>query len=122
MDKCCVLLDETLCFFAQHSRFPGLPMVAHYAKNKFQSKNEKKEERGKTLNYEKESKETREGLDISRKTEWTKWQQFTAGRPCKGMELAKLLKDGNVPIPTRWVDTDKNAHLRRDGGPLITAD
>ena len=64
----------------------------------------------------------REGLDISRKTEWTKWQQFTAGRPCKGKELAQLLQDGNVPIPTRWVDTDKNAHLRRQEGPAVTAE
>ena len=33
--------------------------------SKFQTVNAKKEKRGKTLNWEKESKEIREGLDIS---------------------------------------------------------
>ena len=65
-------LDQTLSFFARHRRLPDLPMVAHYAK-KFQSKNDKKEDRGKTLNYERENKEIRECLDVSRKTKWTKW-------------------------------------------------
>ena len=27
-----------------------------------------------------------------------------------------------MPIPTRWVDTDKNAHLRRGDGPVVPAD
>ena len=53
----------------------------------FESKNAKKERRGKTLKYHKESKEVREGLDVARKTEWLKWKQFTAGRPCRGEEL-----------------------------------
>ena len=35
-------------------------------------KKESMDRRGKTLRYEKESKETREALDISRMTEWTK--------------------------------------------------
>jgi len=97
-------------------------MAKKYASKNFQSKNEKKEVRGKTLNYDKEAKEVREGLDISRATEWHKWKEFTAGRPCSGNELAKLLAEGNVPIPTRWVDTDRNSHLKRTGGPVILAD
>ena len=100
-----------------------IPMAANYSKSEeFQSKNDKKEARGKTLNYERENKETREGLDISRKTEWEKWKQFVAGRPCRGAELKQLLDEGHVPIPTRWVDTDRNAHQRREGGPVVTAD
>ena len=83
-------LDERLSFLARFERCL-IPMAANYAKKNFQSKNEKKEVRGKTLNYEKESKEVREGLDISRTTEWNKWIQFTAGRPCRGKELAKLI-------------------------------
>ena len=102
-------------FLAQYDRLPGLPMVAHYAKQQFQSKNQKKEERGTIQNYEKETKEVREGLDVNRTTEWTKWKQFTAGRPCRGKQLAKLTPEGHVPIPTRWVDTNKNAHLRKAG-------
>ena len=78
--------------------------------------------RGKTLNYERESKETREGLDASRKTEWEKWKQFVAGRPCGGKELQKSLDEGHVQIPIRGVDTDRNSHQRREGGPAIVAD
>ena len=37
---------------------------------KFESKNSKKEARGKTLNYSTESAEVRQGLDASRKAEW----------------------------------------------------
>ena len=46
-----------------------IPMAVCYHANNlpFQMQNQKKEERGKTLNYEKESKEIREGLDISHK-------------------------------------------------------
>ena len=82
-------------------------------------KNDKKEARGKTLNYEKEGKELREGLDISRRTEWEKWKKFVAGRPCRGAELQQLLEQGHVPIPTRWVDVDKASHRRRAGGPFV---
>ncbi len=89
------------------------------AKKEFVTKNQKKEKRGKTLNYDRESKEVREGLDVSRKAEWDKWQKFTAGRPIRGKELQELLSQGHVPIPTRWVDVDKAAHLRRIGGPFV---
>ena len=95
-----------------------VPLATAY-KAQFVSKNTKKELRGKTFNYERESKEVREGLDISRETEWRKWKDFVAGRPCRGEELQRLLNEGHVPIPTRWVDTDKNAHLHREGGPII---
>ena len=111
-----------LLAFLAHDRL-NIPMAAHYAKEEwFESKNQKKEARGKTLNYERESKETREGLDVSRKMEWERWKQFVAGRPCGGKELQKLLDEGHVPIPTRWVDTDWNSHQRREGGPAIVAD
>lgn len=31
----------------------------------------------------------------------------------KGAELKRLLDEGHIPVPTRWVDTDKNLHLVR---------
>ena len=62
------------------------------------TKNDNKEARGKTLNYEREDKEIREGLDISRRTEWEKWQKFIAGRRCRGSELKKLLDEGHNPM------------------------
>jgi len=114
--------SPALLAFLADSRL-NIPMAISYSKQEtFESKNQKKEARGKTLNYERESKEVREGLDVSRKTEWEKWKQFVAGRPCRGEELQRLLKEGHVPIPTRWVDTDRNSHMKRDGGPMITSD
>ena len=85
----------------------------------FKSKNEKKEARGKTLNYEKETAEVRAGLDGSRRVEWDKWLQFVAGRPCRGKELEQLLDEGHEIVPTRWVDVEKAAHKRRKNGPVI---
>ena len=105
-----------LAFYAEDRRLPT-PLAEAYARTL--SANEKKEVRGKTLNYEKEDKETREGLDVSRRTEWEKWKKFVAGRPCTGDEFQQLLNQGNVPIPTRWVDVDKAAHKRRIGGPIV---
>jgi hypothetical protein len=55
-----------LAFYAEDRRLPT-PLAEAYARTL--SANEKKEVRGKTLNYEKEDKETREGLDVSRRTE-----------------------------------------------------
>ena len=74
------------------------------------------------MNYDRESKEVREGLDISRNTEWDKWKQFVAGIPVRGKELQKMLDEGHKPVPTRWVDVDRNAHLRRSGEPTIMPD
>ena len=74
------------------------------------------------MNYERENKETREGLDVSRRTELEKWKQFVAGRPCRGAELKQLLDEGHAPIPKRWVDTDRKAHQRREGEPVVPAD
>ena len=85
----------------------------------FETKNDKKEKRGKTLNYERESKEIREGLDLSRRDEWQKWIKFSAVTPIRGEELKRLIAEGNRPIPTRWVDVDRAAYRRRDGGPII---
>ena len=79
-------VDEALLSFLS-DRMP-VPMT-----KKFMSKNDKKEARGKTLNYEKESAEIRNGLDASRKFEWQKWLKFAAGRPCFGKELKRLLDE-----------------------------
>ena len=108
-----------LAFLATDGKLK-IPMATAYAR--FESKNDKKESRGKTLNYDRESKEVREGLDVSRRTEWEKWKQFVAGRACGGDELKRLLDEGHVPFPTRWVDTDRNSHLQPKGGPVVQAD
>ena len=32
-----------------------------------------------------------------------------------GKELQDLLKEGHKPVPTQWIDTDKNERLKREG-------
>jgi len=86
---------------------------------KYASKNQKKEARGKTLNFERETYEVRTGLEASRGVEWSKWQLFQAGKPCRGKELQQLLEEGHEVIPTRRVDVDRNAHKRQTNGPEI---
>ena len=109
-----------LCFLENRVKVP-MALNAH-TKAGFESKNTKKEKRGKTLRYANESKEVREGLDISRRNEWFKWKQFTAGQPCRGKELQKLLDEGHVPVPTQWIEIDRNAFMRRDNGPAVDPD
>ena len=79
------------------------------------SKNAKKKARGKVFDYQNEDQETRDGLDKSRMTEWNKWMKFMAVQIVSGTALAKLLKEGHKPIPTQWIDNDKNEHLKRPG-------
>ena len=64
-------VTEALLSFLANDRL-RIPMAVAY-NAKLESKNTRKEQRGKTLNYIKENKEVREGLDISRATEWNKW-------------------------------------------------
>ena len=78
-------------------------------------RNTRKEEQGKTLNYEQCDEATRSGLDESRSNEWEKWKKFDAGA-IKGQELENLLREGHRPISTRWVEVDKNSHERRQSG------
>ena len=111
---------EHLCFLEERLRVPMAYNAC--AKAGFGSKNASKERRGKTLKYSKESKEIREGLDILRHTELLKWMQFIAGKPCKGKELQKLLDEGHIPIPTQWIEVDRNAFKKRDGGPVVPLD
>ena len=79
------------------------------------SKNAKKKARGKVFDYDHEDQETQHGLDTSRMAEWNKWMKFMAVQIVSGSELTKLLQEGHKPIPTQWIDTDKNEHLKRPG-------
>ena len=79
------------------------------------SKNSKKKERGKVFDFDRCDEETKNGIIGSRTTEWLKWKKFLAAQIVAGGELQELLKDGHKPVPTQWIDTDKNEHLKREG-------
>ena len=58
---------------------------------------------------------TMAGLDKSRGKEWQKWMDFNAGVVVEGKILKELLDDGNQLLPTQWIETDQNDHLKRPG-------
>ena len=61
------------------------------------------------LDYRRESPAVQSYIDGSRQKEWKKYEDFQAAIPLKGKELSDLLEAGHVPIPSKWVDTIKNA-------------
>ena len=44
---------------------------------------------------------------------------FDADVSVMGQQVDELIKHGSVPIPTQWIEVDKNEHLWRPGGPDI---
>ena len=45
--------------------------------------------------------------------DWQKYTEFNAVVPCTDKEFRDLMKAGHICIPTKWVLTDKNEHLRK---------
>ena len=52
-------------------------------------------------------------LDNSRQKEWKKWMDFDAGVIVQGDVVKELLDDGVQMLPTQWMETDQNEHLKR---------
>ena len=75
--------------------------------------------RAKTLKYEKLDIAARAGLDDSRKNEWANYKRFEAVRVISRTEGESLIAQGAEVIPMQWIETDKNEHLRRPGGPPV---
>ena len=74
-------------------------------------------ETSKQFHYEKARERERESTEVGQRVghqpeeEWTKWQKFVAGRPCRDEDLQLLLDEGPVVLPT---DVDRAAHVRRE--------
>ena len=71
------------------------------------------------LRYERETKEMQRQLDITRGKEWTNWVKYKATRVPSKKEVEQMLMAGIKPVPMRWVDVDKHARLRVEGGPEV---
>ena len=70
----------------------------------------------KNLRFSECPPEIQKGLRNSRAVEWQKWMKFNAGIILEKKELEQMIEEG-VPIyPMQWVETDKNAHKRRNKG------
>ena len=74
----------------------------------------KKKDGDKNLAYHQCPPEIQRGLDKSRCVEWQKWRKFNAGVILTNEEVKGLLAEGVRIYPMQWIETDKNAHKRRD--------
>ena len=96
--------------------------LVHLAKPKERAKGYKapvKKDGDKNLRFGSCSKEIQEGLLRSREKEWDKWTEFNAGVVLTQEEVEELRDDGITVQPMQWVETDKAAHKRREGGPYV---
>ena len=93
----------------------SMAATAFLAERIMTNKNAKKKAAGKVFDFYKCTPEVQNGIIESRKVEWNKWKGFNAGALVRGEELERLKMEGNVPLPTQWIDTDKDEHLKRPG-------
>jgi len=77
-------------------------------------KPQKKKDGDKNLSYASCSPDIKRGLDQSRCNEWQKWKEFNAGVLLSKAEVQSLQEEGVRVYPMQWIETDKNAHKRRD--------
>ena len=72
------------------------------------------EKRGKLLVYHKQDEATQKLLQASRKVEWDNYLKFSAVRVISSAEAADYVRHGAEELPMQWIETDKNAHLRKE--------
>ena len=75
---------------------------------------QRKKDGDKNLRYADCPPDIQAGLRKTRVEEWQKWQKFNAGVVLSTEEVKKLLAEGVTVQPMQWVETDKNAHKRRN--------
>ncbi len=51
-------------------------------------------------------------MDASRGTQWDKWKEFGAAQGIYPPLLDELIEEGHRPLPTQWIETDKNGHKK----------
>ena len=79
----------------------------------------KKKDGDKNLSYASCSPEIQKGLRQSRVKGLRKWKEFNAGVILSRTELQELLDEGVKVSPMQWIETDKNAHKRRDDKHIL---
>ena len=107
-------VDELRAFYADDRI--NSENVTRWSNNRQGGRGKKNlERRGKVLRYDKVSAAVQRGLDASRAKEWNKWKQFNAADVISVEEADQYIANGAEQLGTQWVETDKNAHKRRDG-------
>ena len=91
--------------------------MASRSGKKFSKKS--REALGKELRYDKCTKEQQQLLDESRAAEWRNWMSYKSVKPLNTAEASELIAAGSEPVPTPWIELDKNKALRVPGGPPV---
>ena len=98
--------------------FIQVRLAAPKAKKVPARKPPKKKDGDKNLNFNACTPDIQKGLRKSRAAEWQKWKKFNAGVILTTEELNDLLESGVKVNPMQWIETDKNAHKRRDDNQI----
>ena len=114
LDKIAYLFDDDLQKDHDRVGFIQVRLAAPKQKKIAARKPPKKTDGKKNLSYAACSPEIQKGLRHSRVKEWQKWKELNAGVILSRTELQGLLDEGVKVSPMQWIETDKNAHKRRD--------
>ena len=74
----------------------------------------KKKDGERNLHFPSCTPDVQAALIETRRTEWNKWMKFNAGVFLTDEEVRQLTEVGCEIYTMKWVDTNKNAYLRRD--------
>ena len=112
------LLEKTANLFDEEDQdrvgFLQVRLVPPKQKKTSARKPPKKKDGDKNLSFASCSVEVQQGLRKSRVKEWQKWKEFNAGVLLSKAEVQELVNEGVKVYPMQWIETDKNAHKRRD--------
>mgnify|MGYP003309443906 CR=1 FL=1 len=115
------MLEKMACLFDIDDQpdpelvgFLQVRLMAPKTKKTPTRKPQKKKDGDKNLSYASCSPEIQRGLDKSRCKEWQTLKKFNAGVLLPKAEVAALQNEGVKVYPMQWIETDKNAHKRRD--------
>ena len=119
LEKIAYLSDEeSKCDDNEKVGFIQVRLAAPRSKKVPVRKPPKKKDGDKNLNFNACTPDIQKGLRKSRAAEWQKWKKFNAGVILSRAELEELLDAGVKVNPMQWIETDKNAHKRRDDNKI----
>ena len=114
LEKIGYYFDEDLQYDQDREAFIQVRLAAPKAKKTPARKPPKKKDGDKNLSFASCSPEIQKGLLNSRYEEWKKFESFNAGVILSREEVQQLQDAGVKVNPMQWIETDKNAHKRRD--------
>eukprot|EP00959_Pyramimonas_sp_CCMP1952_P210161 4397662-Pyramimonas_sp.AAC.1 len=79
----------------------------------------KKLKSAKNLVYHRESEAVKSGLRLARQDKWGKCRKFDAAVHIDSVKLQHLFDEGCRMVTPQWIESDKDAPLRRPYGPAV---